>query len=144
MPGDLKRFSYPKHMSVPYIPTRAKPSINSVAANAKRKGGSGREWGTPQIPKKEIRSSARDELAMIRLKIEHCQLNFHPLSGLVSGALSIAIYSPISRILRPASVDRPRFVSLTSPSTVLVQSTRPRRTWPDLREALRRTNSRTT
>ena len=66
------------------------------------------------------------------------------VSGLVSGALSIAIYSPISRILRPALVDKPRFVSLTSPSTVLVQSTRPRQTWPDLQEALRRTNSCTT
>jgi len=53
-----------------------------------------------------------------------------PLSGLVSGALSITIYSPISHILCPASVDKPRFVSLTSPLTVLVQSTRPLRTWP--------------
>ena len=39
---------------------------------------------------------------------------------------------------------KPRFISLTSPSTVLVQSTCPRRTWPNHQEALHQTNSRTT
>ena len=72
-------------MSVPYIPARAKPPVNSVAANAKRKGEPSREWEKPRIPKKEIRSSARDELAMLRSKTKHCQLVFHRFRTAFSG-----------------------------------------------------------
>ena len=52
---------------------------------AKRSGEPRREWGKPQVPKKEICSGARGELAMLRSKIEHCQLNSHPFRAAFSG-----------------------------------------------------------
>ena len=52
---------------------------------ATRRGRPGREEGKPRIPKKETRSGARGELAMLRSKIEHCQPNSHPFRAAFSG-----------------------------------------------------------
>ena len=77
-PGDPKMVSYPKYTLAEYIPTRAKPSVSCEVSNRKAKGCSRREQRKMRVPKKETRSSARSELAMLCSKIKHCQLNSYP------------------------------------------------------------------
>jgi len=84
-PGDPKRVSYPKHMLVQCIPIRAKAPVNSVAPNCKAKGEPERKQGKPLVPKKETRSGARGQLAILHSKAEHCQLNSRPFHAAFSG-----------------------------------------------------------
>ena len=60
---------------------------------AKRRGEPGRKQRKPRVPKKEIRSGARGELAMLGSKIKHCQLKSRPFRAAFSG---------MNRVLRPS------------------------------------------
>ena len=67
---------------------RDKPPVSSVAPNRPpiaERGWAGCEKGKPRVPKKEIRSGARIELAVLRSKIDRCQLNSHPFYAAFSG-----------------------------------------------------------
>ena len=75
VPGDPENVSDPKYMLVYHTPTRAKPPVNYVTPNHEAKGLTRGQVRKPLVPQKAIRSGARGELALLRSKIEHCQLN---------------------------------------------------------------------
>ena len=74
-----------KYISVWRLPARAKPPGDCVAHNCKAEEEAGVQAGEPRVPEKGTRSGARDELAMLDSKVEHCELNPHLFRVAFSG-----------------------------------------------------------
>jgi len=63
--GGPKRVSYPKHMLVQYIPTKANPVVNCVAPIAKRRSSLVRASGSHEFPKRKFDQARGERVARL-------------------------------------------------------------------------------